>query len=171
MRLKAIVIISVLFVLVLAAAGIYGLRNRRNYELKPPSANFSGEWVVYSESSGKIRLVTRYIRGVKHGAEMSWYDFPDLTNTVQSYSNGLLEGMSMRFDGTANNRPLVSGRFVAGKPWEGTFLVWPSGEMLTEAFYSIGSLPDVVEKGGQYSNGVAVAHGTIGPQGLELNKQ
>lgn len=171
MRPKPVIIISV--VLTLAMLGtvivLFG-RGRKNYERVPSGRTFSGEWIVYSRSSGQVRLKSFYTNGVKHGTETSWdqdsWNGKIWVDTVQTYSNGVLHGTCTRFE--ENGKLVVRGDYVNGNPWEGTFLaVWdevfnspftPHGDLLSDSapYYLV-----------RYTNGVLAERASAGAQGFK----
>ena len=136
-----------------------------NHELVPKKEDFTGNWTVHSKQTGDIILQVMYKDGKKDGKETSWYKYPDIVQTEQFYSNGVLDGACLRYDRIAGSPPLLRGVFLRGNPWSGIFLTNFNGEIISSPFTAL-DMPDVVWAAVRFDNGVKVERGIIGPKGF-----
>ncbi len=132
----------------------------------PPESFYTGEWIVYSRYTQKPFLKVEYETGLKHGKEIVWYSYPDIVQTKQAYSKGVLHGICQRYDSIPNSKPLLEGEFRLGKPWNGTFLVNARREVITYAAIPL-DFHDVVWFAAHYKEGREIEIGRVGSNGFE----
>lgn len=101
---------------------------QKNFDLHPPSG-FSGCWnVMDSETNNKI-VSAHYVDGIKNDEETRWYADSGRKMSVHHFKNGVLNGLSMKWQNSKSQNLLMKGFYRDGKPWSGEFIAKNSTEV------------------------------------------